>query len=150
DHRPVGSRAGRGLLNDVGELVRQDLLAHGAARLILAAPEEDVLARREGPGPQGPGQAIGTLIRVHPDPAELSPHRPLKPGAYRLGYRPAARARLLGDRPLHLRPDDAAGVRTWRAPGGQSRRRAAMADDLLRDAVRGTLMPVVRWSDPHR
>ena len=120
DDRPASHLARWRLLDDVCQLVGDEPLAKPAPGLVLARPEEDVLADRESPGPQHRGCLDGRSVRVDADPGEVVTEALLegRPDACRQ-RRPARR---------HGLADARGGTgRHGRRPGGDG----SLPDDLL-------------------
>ena len=123
--------------------------APGAHRIVGAATEEDMLARRERTRLEQAAELVGATVRVNPDPAEVRPERPFHRGAQ--GDRgPAGRRRSpagwpgASRRPAHRRRHRgrAAGLAAARHHTGIGSAGHRVAGDLARHPVRRTLEAV--------
>jgi len=69
------------LLDDVGQLVSEEMLARWCGEVGEATTEEHVGTRRERGRTEGSAEFVGTVARVHPHGAEIGAQRTLEPSA---------------------------------------------------------------------
>jgi hypothetical protein len=69
----IGGRASAALLNDVRQLVRDEFIAAGTARVILPAAEENIAAKGEGFGMEGAVEGVSSGVSVYSHLAEVGP-----------------------------------------------------------------------------
>ena len=109
------------MLHDLGQLVGEQRPAPGAHRIVGAATEEGMLARRERTCLEQAAELVGVTVRVNPDPAEVRPESPFHRVAQGTGDRLPAGARLpdgLARPGVQRTADRAAGaLRAWRRRG---------------------------------
>lgn len=69
------------LLDDVGQLVSEEMLARWCGEVGEATTEEHVGTRRERGRTEGGVEFVGTVARVHPHGAEIGAQGALEPSA---------------------------------------------------------------------